>query len=239
MTYNYPDTHFDHIISTGFNETLSAILKRVYLWMALGLFVTAGVAALVSASPLVQVLAGQPIIFLVLMIAELALVIGISWGINRISSSTALALFLAYAMLNGLTLSVLFIVYTLGSIAYTFLASAALFGMMSIIGYTTKIDLTKARTFLLMGVIGLLIAMLVNLFVANSVLGSVITFVGIILFLGLTIFDTQRIKRMTAAALQQGNEDIEARLGIIGALSLYLDFINLFLFMLRLGGRRR
>ena len=110
---------------------------------------------------------------------------------------------------------------------------------MSIIGYTTKIDLSKLGTFLLMGVIGLVIAMLVNMFWANSTLGWVITFAGIFLFLGLTVFDTQRIKRMTAAALQQGDENVEARLGILGALSLYLDFINLFLFLLRLTGRRR
>jgi hypothetical protein len=207
--------------------------------MALGLLVTAGVAAFVSVSPLSQVLAGQPLIFFALLIVELGLVVGLSWGINRISPATATLLFFAYAVLNGLTFSVLFLVYTLGSVATTFLATGALFGAMSIIGYTTKMDLSKVGSFLFMGLIGLIIAMLVNMFWANTALSWIVTFAGILLFLGLTIYDTQRIKRMTAAALQQGDENIQARMGILGALALYLDFINLFLFILRLGGQRR
>lgn len=239
MAYNYPDIHIRTYIDSDSRDVLGAVLRRVYVWMTLGLFITAGVAAFVSASPLFQVLTGQPLIFFGLLLVELALVMGLSWGIKRISSATAIALFLIYAALNGLTLSLLFVVYTLGSVAYTFLASASLFGVMSIIGYTTKIDLAKMGTFLLMGIIGLIIAMLVNIFWANSTLGWIVTFAGILLFLGLTMFDTQRIKRMTATALQKADEDIEARLGILGALSLYLDFVNLFLFLLRLGGRRR
>jgi FtsH-binding integral membrane protein len=174
-----------------------------------------------------------------LLIVELGLVVGLSWGINRISPATAMLLFFAYAVLNGLTFSVLFVVYTLGSVATTFLATAALFGAMSIIGYTTKMDLSKVGSFLFMGLIGLIIAMVVNIFWANTALGWIVTFAGILLFLGLTVYDTQRIKRMTAAALQQGDENVQARMGILGALALYLDFINLFLFILRLGGQRR
>jgi FtsH-binding integral membrane protein len=207
--------------------------------MALGLMVTAGTAAFISVSPLFQVLAGQPLIFLVLMIAEIGLVIGISRGINRLAPTTAMLLFFTYAALNGITFSVLFVVYTLGSVTHTFIATAGLFGVMSVIGYTTKMDLSKMGSFLFMGLIGLIIAMLINLFWTNTVLGWIVTFAGILLFLGLTFYDTQRIKRMTVAALQQGDEDIQARMGILGALALYLDFINLFLFVLRLGGRRR
>lgn len=239
MTFHYPETQINKYVETEFNETLRAILQRVYLWMTLGLFTTAGTAAIVSFSPLFQVLAGQSGLFFILLIAELVLVIAISWRINKISSTTAIALFMTYAILNGMTLSVLFAAYSPGSIAYTFLASASLFGVMSIIGYTTRLDLAKAGTFLLMGVIGLFIALLVNAFFASSTLSWIITFVGIILFLGLTIYDTQRIKRMISSSLQQGNNEIESKFGILGALSLYLDFINLFLFMLRLGGRRR
>jgi len=239
MSYQYPETHLNPIVGSGYDETFGAVLRRVYLWMTLGLFTTAGTAAFVSVSPLFAALTGQPWLFIILLIAELALVVGISWGINRISAPTAMALFMAYAILNGLTLSVLFVAYSLGSITYTFLASAGLFGVMSIIGYTTKMDLAKAGSYLLMGLIGLVIAMVVSMFWASSALAWIITFAGIILFLGLTVYDTQRIKRMTAAAMQQGDEDVEDRLGILGALSLYLDFINLFLFMLRLGGRRR
>ena len=239
MTYNYPDVHLRTFIDSDSKDVLGAVLRRVYAWMTLGLFITAGVAAFVSASPLFQILTGQPLIFFGLLLVELALVMGLSWGIKRLSTPAAMSLFLIYAALNGLTLSTLFVVYTLGSVAFTFLASAVTFGVMSVIGYTTKIDLSKMGSFLLMGLIGLIIAMLVNIFWANSALGWIVTFAGILLFLGLTMFDTQRIKRMTATALQQGDDEFESRLGILGALSLYLDFINLFLFLLRLGGQRR
>jgi hypothetical protein len=236
---NYTRVPTQNFSELGLDETFSNVLRRVYVWMTLGLLVTAGVAAFVSVSPLSQVLAGQPLIFFALLIVELGLVVGLSWGINRISPATATLLFFAYAVLNGLTFSVLFLVYTLGSVATTFLATGALFGAMSIIGYTTKMDLSKVGSFLFMGLIGLIIAMLVNMFWANTALSWIVTFAGILLFLGLTVYDTQRIKRMTAAALQQGDENVQARMGILGALALYLDFINLFLFILRLGGQRR
>ena len=239
MLNNYTGVPTQNFSEVGFSETFDAVLRRVYVWMTVGLLVTAITAAFVSVSPLYQILTGQPLIFFGLMIAELGLVIGLSWGINRISPGMAILLFLVYAALNGLTFSVLFVVYTLGSVAQTFLATAALFGVMSIIGYTTKMDLSKLGSFLFMGLVGLIIAMLVNMFWTNTVLGWIVTFVGILLFLGLTIYDTQRIKRMTAASLQAGDENIQARMGILGALSLYLDFINLFLFILRLTGRRR
>jgi len=239
MLDNYTGIPAQNFSELGLDETFSTVLRRVYSWMALGLLVTAMTATFVSVSPLFQVLAGQPLLFFVLLIAELGLVIGLSWGINRISPATAMLLFFAYAALNGLTFSVLFVVYTLGSVAYTFFATAGLFGVMSVIGYTTKMDLSKLGSFLLMGLIGLIIAMVVNIFWASTALGWIVTFAGVLLFLGLTVYDTQRIKRMTAVALRQGNEDVQARMGILGALALYLDFINLFLFILRLTGRRR
>ncbi len=233
---NYSTSTYSEL---GFSETFAAVMRRVYVWMALGLFVTAGTAYFVSASPLFLVLTGQPLIFIGLMLAEIGLVLGLSWGINRLSPAMAQLLFFAYALLNGLTFSVLFVVFTLGSVAFTFFAAAALFGVMSLVGYTTHLDLSKMGSFLLMGLIGLIIAMVVSLFWANTVLGGIITFVGILLFLGLTVYDTQRIKRMTIQNMQMGNEDVQSRMGILGALSLYLDFINIFLFLLRLTGRRR
>jgi uncharacterized protein len=239
MINNYSGVPAQNFSEIDFSETFSAVLRHVYVWMAFGLFVTAGVAAFVSVSPLFQIIAGQPLIFFGLLIAELALVFGLSRGINRLAPGMAVLLFLAYAALNGLTFSMFFVVYTLGSVTSTFVATAALFGVMSILGYTTNMDLSKVGSFLFMGVVGLIIAMLVNMFWANSALGLIITFAGILIFLGLTVYDTQRIKRMTFSALQQGDENVQARMGILGALSLYLDFINLFLFMLQLGGRRR
>ena len=239
MFNNYTGVPAQNFSELGLSGTFAAVLRRVYFWMMLGLLLTAGTAAFISGSPLFQALVGQPLLFFVLMIAELGLVIWISRGINHLAPATAALLFFLYAALNGVTFSVLFVVYTLGSVAHTFLATAALFGTMSIIGYTTKMDLSKLGSFLFMGLIGLIIAMIVNIFWTNTVLGWIVTFVGILLFLGLTIYDTQRIKRMTAAALQQGDEDVQARMGILGALALYLDFINLFLFILRIGGQRR
>jgi FtsH-binding integral membrane protein len=239
MLNNYTGVPAQNFSELGLSETFAAVLRRVYVWMAMGLLVTAGTAAIVSVSPLFQALVGQPLLFFVLMIAELGLVIWLSRGINRLAPATAALLFFVYAALNGITFSVLFVVYTLGSVAHTFLATAALFGVMSIVGYTTKMDLSKMGSILFVGLIGLIIAMLVNMFWTNTVLGWVVTFVGILLFLGLTVYDTQRIKAMTVASLQQGDEDVQSRMGILGALALYLDFINLFLFLLRLGGRRR
>ena len=239
MLSNYTGTSAQNFSEIGISETFAAVLRHVYVWMALGLLVTAGTAAFVSVSPLFQILAGQPLIFLVLMIAELGLVFGLSRGINRLSPRLAALLFFGYAALNGLTFSVFFVVYTLGSVASTFLATASLFGVMSIIGYTTKMDLSKMGSFLFMGLIGLIIAMVVNMFWANTIMSWIVTFVGILLFLGLTFYDTQRIKRMTVAALQQGDENVQFRMGILGALALYLDFINLFLFILQISGRRR
>jgi hypothetical protein len=155
------------------------------------------------------------------------------------SPAAAVGLFFVYAALNGVTMSVIFAVYTLGSIAVTFFATACLFGAMTIIGYTTSRDLTKLGGFLLMGLIGFLIGSVINLFFASSVFYWLLTFAGIAIFVGLTAWNTQRIKNMTLAALQQGDELAAQRVGIIGALSLYLDFVNLFLLLLRLGGRRR
>jgi len=238
MTYDFPSVHLHTFIATDSRDVLESVLRRVYAWMTLGLIITTGVAAFVSASPLFQALTGQPLVFFGLLTVELALVMGISRGLKRVSVATAIALFLIFAALNGLTLSTLFIVYTLGSIASTFLVSAGLFGVMSLLAYTSGINLEKMGTFLRMGIIGLFLALLVNLFWANTALDWIVTFAGILLFLGLTIFDTQRIRRMTATALRRDEDEIEARIGILGALSLYLDFVNLFLFLLRLSGRR-
>jgi len=153
MFNNYAGAPAQNISEIGLSETFAAVLRRVYFWMMMGLLVTAGTAAFVSVSPLFQILAGQPLLFFVLMIAELGLVIWISRGINRLAPATTALLFFVYAALNGVTFSVLFVVYTLGSVAHTFLATAALFGVMSILGYTTKMDLSKMGSILFVGLI--------------------------------------------------------------------------------------
>lgn len=213
-------------------------MRQVYLWMTVGLLATAGVAYFVVSTPLLQLVA-NPIIFFGAIIVELIMVIALSAAISRMSPATAVGLFFVYAALNGVTMSLIFAVYTASSIAVTFFATACLFGAMTIIGYTTSRDLTKLGGFLMMGLIGFLIGSVVNLFFASSAFYWLLTFAGIAIFIGLTAWNTQRIKNMTLAALQQGDDVAAQRIGIIGALSLYLDFVNLFLLLLRLGGRRR
>jgi FtsH-binding integral membrane protein len=206
--------------------------------MTVGLLATAGVAYFVVSTPLLRLVA-NPIIFFGAIILEFVMVIAISGAITRMSPAAAVGLFFVYAALNGVTMSVIFAVYTLSSIAITFFATACLFGAMTIIGYTTSRDLTKLGGFLLMGLIGFLIGSVINLFFASSAFYWLLTFAGIAIFIGLTAWNTQRIKNMTLTALQQGDDLAAQRIGIIGALSLYLDFVNLFLLLLRLGGRRR
>jgi len=219
-------------------DKMRQAMQQVYLWMTVGLLATAGVAYFVVSTPIFG-LVRNPIIFFGAIIVELVMVVALSRAIARMSPAAAVGLFFVYAALNGVTMSVIFAVYTLSSIAVTFFATACLFGAMTIIGYTTSRDLTKLGGFLLMGLIGFLIGSVINLFFASSVFYWLLTFAGIAIFIGLTAWNTQRIKNMTLAAIQQGDELMAQRVGIIGALSLYLDFVNLFLLLLRLGGRRR
>jgi FtsH-binding integral membrane protein len=211
-------------------------LGQVYLWMTAGLLVTSAVAAYTASAPFVlNLLYGNPFAIWLLFLAQIGLVIGLSARIDRLAPFTAAALFIAYAALNGLTLSALFLVYTYTSIAQAFLATAATFGVMSLYGATTKRDLSTASNLLVMALIGFFIASIVNLFWANSALYWVLTYLGIAIFIGLTAWDTQQIKRMS----EQAHDDTSARrLAIIGALKLYLDFINLFVLLLRIFGSR-
>jgi len=219
-------------------DKMRLAMQQVYLWMTVGLLATAGVAYFVVSTPLLQLVA-NPIVFFGAIIVELVMVVALSRAIARMSPAAAVGLFFVYAALNGVTMSVIFAVYTLSSIAITFFATACLFGAMTIIGYTTSRDLTKLGGFLLMGLIGFLIGSVINLFFASSAFYWLLTFAGIAIFIGLTAWNTQRIKNMTLTALQQGDALAAQRIGVIGALSLYLDFVNLFLLLLRLGGRRR
>ena len=215
---------------------MQAILRQVYTWMVLGMLITAGVAYVTVSTSLIN-LAANPIILIVAIIAEFGLVLVISRGLNRLSAGTATLLFMLYAALNGFTLSMVLLAFTFGSVFLAFASTAALFGVMSVIGYTTKVDLSKMGTYLMMGVIGLVIAMVINMFVGSSLLDTIISLAGVLIFTALTAYDTQRIGRM--AAQMSMNGDAALKFGIFGALKLYLDFINMFLFVLRLTGRRR
>jgi uncharacterized protein len=215
----------------------SEFVRRVYNWMALGLATTAITALYTVSSPtMMEFIFGTPMVLLLLIVAELGLVIALSAAINKIQASTAVFMFFAYALLNGLTLSAIFLVYTRASIANTFFVTAGTFGAMSLYGYTTKRDLTSWGSFLTMGLIGIIIASLVNFFFNSPQIYWLITYVGIIIFVGLTAYDAQKIKEMAYAGFS--GAEMERKGAVIGALRLYLDFINLFLLLLRLFGRR-
>jgi uncharacterized protein len=225
------------LVSADAQLRQSSIMNQVYAWMTAGLLVTGAVAAYTANSPaLLNMLFGNRYTIFILFIAQIGIVIGLSAAIGRLSPGAAIGLFMAYAALNGLTFSVIFLVYTRASIAQTFFATAGTFGAMSFYGYTTKRDLSGVGGVLRMALIGFLIGSLINFFWANSALYWFLTYAGIAIFIGLTAWDTQQIKLMS----QQAQDDISARrVAILGALKLYLDFINLFLLLLRiLGGRR-
>jgi hypothetical protein len=204
--------------------------------MALGLAVTAIVALYAVNSGLIFSLLRNPIIMIVLIVGELGLVIALSAAIGRFQSSTALFMFFAYSFLNGLTISTIFLVYTKASIANTFFITAGTFAAMSVYGYTTKRDLTSMGSFLMMGLFGIIIASFVNFFFRSPAFYWLITYAGIAIFVGLTAYDAQKIKEMAYAGFS-GSEE-ERKGAVIGALRLYLDFINLFLLLLRIFGRR-
>ena len=212
-------------------------ISQVYLWMGTALVVTAVVAALVANDIAFVVRMFSSGLVWVFFIGEIGLVVALGALINRLSAPVATALFFGYSALNGVTLSVIFLAYTEASIASTFLVTAVTFGAMSIYGYTTKRDLTTIGNFLVMGLIGFLIASVVNIFLANEAIYWITTYAGILIFVGLTAYDTQKLKRI---AVSVGADNEAARkASILGALRLYLDFINLFLLLLRVMGRRR
>lgn len=212
------------------------ILSQVYAWMTAGLLVTGAVAAYTANSPaLLSLIFGSSFVLFGLIIAEVLLVIALSAMIGRISAGAATAMFLLYAALNGLTMASIFLVYTRASIASTFFVTAGTFGAMSLYGFTTKRDLTTIGNLLIMGLIGFFLASLVNIFLRSPALYWITTYAGIAIFIGLTAWDTQKIKAMSAMAV---GEQQAGRIAIMGALTLYLDFINLFLLLLRIFGRR-
>jgi len=215
---------------------LQPIMRQVYMWMGFGTLLTALTAFVTVNTNLIN-LALNPVVMIVAVIAELGMVLGLSFGINRLSSGIATLLFFAYSALNGFTLSLILLAFTAGSVMTAFLATAVLFGVMTVFAFTTTMDLTKMGTYLMMGVIGLIIAMVVNMFINSGPLDMLISMVGVLIFTALTAYDTQRIGQM--AETMGTDSDSTFKFGIMGALKLYLDFINLFMFMLRLTGNRR
>ncbi len=215
-------------------------VRSVYNWMAIGLALTGGVAYYVAHSPaLLSLIFGNSLLLIVLIIAELGMVIAISGMINRISAATATALFVLYSALNGVTLSFIFLVYTQSSITSTFFICAGTFTGCSLYGWATKKDLTSLGGFCMMGLIGIIIASVINMFIGSSSMHYIIGYIGVIVFVGLTAYDTQKLKNMALSQPADLDGAVVRKGAILGALSLYLDFINLFLMLLRIFGQGR
>lgn len=224
----------DFAMSTAF----PALMRKVFVWMTLALAITGLTAYGVATSPtILSLIFSSKVTFFGLIIAEFALVFAISGAINRLSLSTATMLFILYSVINGATLSSIFFAFSVATISKVFFITAGTFGAMALVGYTTKTDLTSMGKLLFMALLGIIIASVVNIFVASSGLDLILSYVGVLVFVGLTAYDTQKIKQMCQAAPDAGES--AQKLALIGALSLYLDFINLFLYLLRIFGNNR
>jgi hypothetical protein len=212
----------------------NTLIRQVYAWMGAGLLVTALMAFFTVSTPaLLNGVVGNRLVFYGLMFGELGFVVALSAAINRLSTAAATFMFIAYSALNGITISAIFLVYTADSISSTFLVAAGMFGAMSAYGFITRRDLTSWGSFLFMGLIGVVIASIVNIFMRSDSVSWIISGGGVIVFTGLTAYDTWKIKSLAAGGAE-GRKP-----AILGALTLYLDFINLFLMLLRFFGRRR
>lgn len=233
---------------SGYNEvtrdnvTVSrTFMSGVFSWMAVALAISAFTAWLFASSPSLMSLLiganGLTILGWIVMLAPLGFVLLISFKFNTLPASTLALLFGIYAILMGASLSFIFLIYTLGSIVQTFVIATAMFGLMALVGYTTKTDLTKFGSLMIMGLFGIIIASVVNIFMGSSTMDYVISIIGVLVFTGLTAFDVQKLKNIGANGQMGG--DLAKKATIMGALTLYLDFINLFLFLLRLFGSRR
>ena len=218
------------------SSAFATLMRKVYVWMALALVITGLAAYYVANSGFIFTLLNNQLLFWGLIIAELALVIGLSAAINKLSLTMATLMFVLYSVINGVTLSSIFLIYTAESITQVFLITAGTFGAMAFIGYTTKKDLSSMGKYLLMALIGLIIATLVNIFFKSSGMSMIISYVGVLIFVGLTAYDSQKIKEM-CNSIEYVDESAQ-KLALLGALTLYLDFINLFIYLLRIFGKR-
>lgn len=214
------------------------LMRKVYTWMALAMIITGITAYGVATSPaIIEAIFTNRMLFWGLIIAEFGLVFGISGMINKLGLATATLMFIAYSIINGALLSTIFLLYTMQSIGTVFFITAGTFGIMALIGYTTKTDLTSLGKMLFMALIGIIIATVVNIFVGSTGLQMVISYIGVIIFVGLTAYDSQKIKHMLMT--QNSADEGAQKLALLGALTLYLDFINLFIYLLRIFGSRR
>lgn len=235
---NWLDTDSLRGSDFSMSSAFPVLMRKVFVWMALALVITGVTAYGFATTPsLLIAIVTNKALFWGLIIAELALVFAVSGAINRLSLATATLLFVLYSVVNGATLSVIFLAYSMPAIIQTFFITAGTFGVMALVGYTTKTDLTSLGKLLFMALIGLVIATVVNMFVGSTGFDYILSYVGVLIFVGLTAYDTQKIKQMCMQAPDAGEH--MQKLALLGALSLYLDFINLFLYLLRIFGNNK
>jgi FtsH-binding integral membrane protein len=217
---------------------VQTFVTKVYNWMAMGLAVTALISWYMVSNPAMVVnLARNPVLFYGLILGELGLVIGLSFAISRISAATATLGFFFYSALTGVTISVVLLIYTAASVASAFFVTAGMFGGMALYGHVTRKDLSSIGSFCVMALFGVIIASVVNMFTHSSAMDKALTYVSVLVFVGLTAWDAQKIRLMAGGGF--GDTEMEGKAAVMGALALYLDFINLFLSMLRIMGKRR
>ena len=236
---NYNELNFDAMTrerELSMSAAFPVLMRKVYVWMTLALVLTGVTAFGVATSPGIMTALTNRILFWGLVIAEFALVIGISAAINKLSLTTATLMFVLYSVINGAVLSSIFLIYTMSSIASVFFITAGTFAVMAFIGYVTKTDLSSMGKILFMALIGIIIATIVNIFLKSSGLEMIVSYLGVLIFVGLTAYDSQKIKNMLLMA-PDASEGAQ-KLALLGALTLYLDFINLFIYLLRIFGRR-
>ncbi|MCE2488611.1 MAG: Bax inhibitor-1/YccA family protein [Anaerolineae bacterium] len=218
---------------------IQPLLRQVYMWMTLAMLVTTASALLIS-NVAMELLVTNPAIIIVAIVAQLGLVLALSWGMQRMSVTLAQVLFFVYAATVGVTLSLILLVYEGSTVISAFATTAVLFFVMTMFGLTTRVDLTRYSSYFMIGLVGLFIALIVNSFIGSSTTELLLSFVGVVLFSGLTAYDTQRIQRMAQDPRLAGEGGATmSRLAIMGALGLYLNFLNLFIFLLRLFGGGR
>jgi hypothetical protein len=239
---DYEEFSNSNVITSDSQLEMSAafpvLMRKVYLWMSLALAITGFTAYYVATSEaILTAIFTNQILFWGLIIAELGLVFGLSAAINRLSLTTATLMFVLYSVINGATMSFIFLAYTMSSITSVFFITAGTFAVMALFGYFTKTDLSSMGKILFMALIGIIIATIVNIFVKSSGLEIILNYLGVLVFVGLTAYDTQKIKKMLLMAPDVGEG--AQKIALLGALSLYLDFINLFLYLLRIFGGKR
>jgi FtsH-binding integral membrane protein len=239
---DYEEFSNSNVITSDSQMEMSAafpvLIRKVYMWMSLALVITGFTAYYVATNEtILTTIFTNQILFWGLIIAELGLVFGLSAAINRLSLTTATLMFVLYSVINGATMSFIFLAYTMSSITSVFFITAGTFAVMALFGYFTKTDLSSMGKILFMALIGIIIATIVNIFVKSSGLEMILNYLGVLIFVGLTAYDTQKIKQMLQMAPDAGEG--AQKIALLGALSLYLDFINLFLYLLRIFGGKR